>query len=60
MMIYRDNMITWKRTSNVCAIPKSGLTRLWWGITEKIKNITINNDDGETMPLWLEKNNDEL
>ena len=59
MMIYINNMITWKRKKNVLpmfsAIQKSGRIRPWWVITPFFWNITINNVDGDIMPLCLEK-----
>ena len=33
----------------------SGHTHLWGGVTEKLQNITINNVEGETSPLYSEK-----
>ena len=38
----------------------SGHTHPWGGITGKLQNITINDGDGETTPLCLEKNNDGI
>ena len=49
-----------KLLSMYADILTSGLTHLQGIITEKLRNITINNGDSETMSLCLEKKNDYI
>ena len=60
MVIYSDNMITCKRTSNVYSDPKEWLHLSMVRNYIKIKKIKINNDDSETTQLFLEGGNDDL
>ena len=46
MIIYSDNMITWKRTSNICSNPKEWSHLYMVSNYRKFQNIAINNDDG--------------
>ena len=54
-MIYDDNTIAQQSTSNISSIPNK-----WTNLSVRrnhrnLQNITINNSDGETAPLCLEK-----
>ena len=60
IIIYGDNMIAWKRTSNVCSNPKYWSHSFMVRNYRKFRNITIDNGDGEMKPLCLEKKNDDL
>ena len=60
MMIYSNNMIGQKSTSNVTRKPNDGSHSSVGRIHIKIQNITINNGDGEMTPSCLEKINDYI
>ena len=55
IMIYSNDIITWKRNSNICSYPKER-SHLSMVRNYRLKiYITINNNDGETRPLFLKK-----
>ena len=60
MMIYSNNMTTWKRTSNICNDTIEWLHSSMVRNYIFFQNITINNYDSEKTPLCMDKNNEGL